>query len=170
MQQALDQLRQVIAAPTAKGILAVSAALWAGLTHHATDAFLISFGCVALLYSADCILGVWQALVCGEFKKTKLTRFVSKALAYTGVAFCAFVAGLAADVALTGDALTVAYAFTTGANIMLAGTEGVSVLGHVDKLTDGALADKIGWLRPMLEQMRDWTPAVKPKAAPNGGP
>lgn len=170
MQQALDQLRQVIAAPTVKGIIAVSGALWAGVTNHATDAFLVSFGAVSALYSLDCILGVWQALVCGEFRKDKLTRFASKALAYTGVAACAFVAGLAADVALAGDALSVAYAFTTGANIMLAGTEGVSVLGHVDKLTDGALADKLGWLRPMLEQMRDWTPATRPKAAPNGGP
>ncbi|MCG3177493.1 MAG: hypothetical protein MOGMAGMI_02467 [Candidatus Omnitrophica bacterium] len=170
MQQALDQLRQVIAAPTAKGLIAAASALWAGLTHHATDSFLISFGAVALLYSLDCLLGTWQAIAFGEFNKAKLSRFVSKALAYTGVSLCAFVAGIAADVALSADTLAVAYSLTTAANVMLAGTEGVSVLGHVDKLTDGALADKLGWLRPMLEQMRDWTPTVKPKAAPNGGP
>lgn len=177
MSPALEQLRNVIAAPTLKGILAVIAVLWAEAAHSASDGFLISFGAVALLFFLDGMLGTWQAVANGEFSKSRLTRWISKFLSYSGLALVAFVAGTLSATAIavvvpTADGLQGAYLLTTAVNTALAGTEAISILGHVNRLSDGALENLpiMAYLRPLLEQMRDWTPAPQPKAAPNGGP
>jgi len=174
LADALDQLRHVLAAPTLKGAVAAGAMIWAAAINQATDGFLVTFGIVSTLFILDGILGVWQALAFGEFNKRDLTKFISKMLAYSGVAVCAFTAGALTDLALPGSNLAVAFTLTTGANVALAGTDALSILGHVNKLTFGKLENLpiLTKLRPMLEQMRDWEPAETvrtPHAAPNGG-
>jgi hypothetical protein len=160
-----------MAEPTVKGILAFSGILWAKLANSTTDGFLVSLGIVGVLYLLDGVLGTWSALQNGEFKKRQFAGFISKALAYSAVGICAIIVGTLTELAI-GAELTLGIAFTlaTGANVALAGTEGISVLGHVDRLTDGALADLLGWLRPMLTQMRTWQPKREPPPPPETHP
>lgn len=153
MQEALDRLREVLLAPSIKGIGAVLCALWAALVHNASDAFLISLACVMALYAIDGVLGVWHAAKDGRFSRACFPRFISKAILYSLFAWVFFFSGAAFDALIGSSEGRLNFVLITAANTMLAVTEALSAIDHFDALTGGTV--NVAGLRRLLEQLRE---------------